>query len=299
MRRPTAAATSDSTTPTLATLPGQGLPVLAYHVSETVGSAGALTAADSVTEAVLLPQSLDYANPDLTVDTSPSLAASMVGGLTYLQDYPYLCMEQTVSRFLPNLLSLRALSLAGKSSSALQKSLDDNVLPALQRINSNQNEDGGWGLWPGSPSQPTTSAYVIIGLVEARRSGYTVSDSVLANGLNYLTSNLPDTTTGQENWQNNQVAFMLFALAEGGQPADAMATDLYANRSDLDIYGQAFLMQAMYLSNPKDERIQKPAVRHQLRPRRNLPPAPGGTKRAWITGTGTPTSVRLPSCLMP
>ena len=247
---------TDSTTPTLATLPGQGLPVLAYHVTETVGSAGVLTAAGSLTQAVLLPQSPQAANASLTVHTSPSLAASMLDGLTYLKDYPYLCMEQTVSRFLPNLLSLRALSLAGKSSSALQKALDDNVLPALQRINSNQNSDGGWGLWPGSSSQPTTSAYVILGLVEARKSGYTVSDNVLTNGLNYLTSTLPQTTSGQENWQNNQVAFMLYALAQGGKPAGGMATDLYAQRSGLDIYGQAFLMQAMYLSDPKDERIQ-------------------------------------------
>jgi uncharacterized protein YfaS (alpha-2-macroglobulin family) len=246
---------SDATTSTLATLPGQGLPVLAYHVNETVGSAGVLTGADSVTELVLLPQGSDKGTSSLTVDSSPSLAASMLNGLTYLQDYPYLCIEQTVSRFLPNLLSLRALSLAGKGSSTLQKNLDDNVLPALQRINSNQNADGGWGLWPGSLSQPTTSAYVIIGLVEARKSGYTVSDSVLANGLNNLSSNLPDTSTGQETWQNNQAAFMIFALAQGGQPADAKATDVYMNRSNLDIYGQALLMQAMYLSNPKDERI--------------------------------------------
>ncbi|MGB8213582.1 MAG: Ig-like domain-containing protein [Anaerolineales bacterium] len=248
---------TDSTTPTLATLPGQGLPVLAYHVTETVGAAGALTSADSVTQGVLLPQSPDHAGASLTVETSPSLAASMVNGLTYLKDYPYLCMEQTVSRFLPNLLSLRALALAGKSSSDLQKNLDDNVIPALQRINSNQNDDGGWGLWPGSASQPTTSAYVVVGLVEARKSGYTISDSVLANGLNYLSSNLPVKNCAcQEVWQNNQAAFMLYALAEGGKPADAQATELYTYWGRLDTYGQAFLMQAMYMSNPKDARVQ-------------------------------------------
>ena len=247
---------SDSTRPTLETLPGQGLPVLAYHVTETVGSSGVLTEANSVTQSVLLPQALDYANANLTVDTSPSLAASMIDGLTYLKDYPYFCMEQTVSRFLPNLLSLRALALAGKSSTDLQKSLDDNVRPALQRINSNQNSDGGWGLWPGSASQATTSAYVIIGLVEASKSGYTVSDSVLGNGLNYLASNMPDINVNQEHWQNNRLAFMLLALAEGGQPADNQATTLYTYRSALDIYAQALLMQAMYLSNPQDERIQ-------------------------------------------
>ncbi|HTX92091.1 MAG TPA: Ig-like domain-containing protein [Anaerolineales bacterium] len=246
---------TDSTRPTLGTLPGGGIPILAYHVTEAVGSSGALMQADSVTQSVLLPQSVDFSNPSLTVSASPSIAASMTDGLTYLEDYPYLCMEQTVSRFLPNLLSIRALTVAGKSTSDLQKSLDENVRPALQRINSNQNYDGGWGLWPGSQSQPTTSAYVIIGLVEARKSGYTVSDSVLTNGLNYLSANLPAVSSGNQNWQNNQVAFMLFALAEGGQPNDGVANGLYVNRSGLDIYGKAFLMQAMYISNPQDGRI--------------------------------------------
>jgi len=134
---------NDATQPTLGTLPGNGIPVLTYHVTETVGSSGVLREKGSVTESVLLPQSLDYLDATLTVEASPSLAASMTNGLTYLNDYPYLCMEQTVSRFLPNLLSVRALTLAGKSSSDLQKSLDEQVRPVLQRINNNQNGDGG------------------------------------------------------------------------------------------------------------------------------------------------------------
>jgi alpha-2-macroglobulin len=248
---------TDATKPTLGTLPGQGLPVLSYHVTETVGTSGFLREAGSTTEIVTLPKSLDYLDASLNLEVSPSLAASMVDGLTYLNDYPYLCMEQTVSRFLPNLIALEALKLAGKSSGDLQKSLDAQVTPALQRINNNQNSDGGWGLWPGSQSSPTTTAYVILGLVEARQAGYTVSDMVLSNGMSYLDQNMPYSSTSTERWQQNQVAFMLYALARGGQPNDSRATMLYAYRANLDLYAKALLMQAMYSSNPQDERVQQ------------------------------------------
>jgi len=246
---------TDSTRPTLGTLPGQGLPVFAYHVTETVGSSGFLRDAGSVSEAISLPSSLDYFSATLNLNVSPSLAASMTDGLTYLNDYPYLCMEQTVSRFLPNLISLEALKLAGKSTGDLQKSLDAQVQPALQRIISNQNSDGGWGLWPGSASQPNTTAYVILGLVEARKAGYTFPESVEDWGLTYLEEQAY-TSLGNTNWQNNQAAILLYALAEGNRPNPGRTLALFANRQNLDLYGKAFLMQAIQKSHPKDDRIQ-------------------------------------------
>jgi len=246
---------SDSTKPELGILPGQGLPVLAYHVIETVGSAGVLRTADSVTETISLPTGMDFLDAALNLEVSPSLAASMTDGLTYLNDYPYLCMEQTVSRFLPNLISLEALQLAGKPTSDLQKALDAQVVPALQRINNNQNGDGGWGLWPGSDSQPTTSAYVIFGLLEAQKAGYTVSENVLELGLTYLTDNLPHPGQSAPHWQQNRLAFMLYALARAGRPDDNHAQALFTHRDNLDLYGKALLMQAMRLSHPEDDGV--------------------------------------------
>jgi hypothetical protein len=254
---------SDSTRPTLGTLPGQGLPVLAYHVTETVGSAGFLREAGTTTESIVArdksggTSTLDYLNATLNLEVSPSLAASMTDGLTYLNDYPYLCMEQTVSRFLPNLISLEALKLAGKSSSDLQKGLDAQVQPALQRIISNQNADGGWGLWPGSgSSQPTTTAYVILGLVEAQKAGYTFPSNTEEQGLTYLEDQISYAFSGNTNWQNNQAAFVMYALAEGGRPNGNGVSALFSSRKKLDIYGKALMMQAMQLNDPMDERIQ-------------------------------------------
>jgi uncharacterized protein YfaS (alpha-2-macroglobulin family) len=48
---------------------------------------------------------------------------------------------------------------------------------------------------------------------------------------------------------------MLYALARGGQPNQSKATSLYTYRDGMDIYGKAFLMQAMHLADPKDGRI--------------------------------------------
>jgi uncharacterized protein YfaS (alpha-2-macroglobulin family) len=247
---------SDATQPTLGTLPGNGIPVLTYHVTETVGSSGALREKGSTTESVLMPQSTSYLDANLVVEASPSLAASMTDGLTYLNDYPYLCMEQTVSRFLPNLISVRALKLAGKSTGDLQKSLDEQVRPALQRINNNQNGDGGWGLWPGNESSPTTTAYVILGLVEARESGYTVSDNVLRNGMTYLYTNLPSITQAMDGWQKNRAAFMLYALARGGESNPGKLNELLEYDNNLGLYARAFLLQSMFLSDANDPRIK-------------------------------------------
>lgn len=246
---------SDSTRPTLGTLPGQGIPVLSYHVTETVGSSGLLRDAGSITETIQLASPPARQNATLNLEVSPSLAASMTDGLTYLEDFPYLCMEQTVSRFLPNLVSLEALKLAGKSTSDLQKNLDLQVKPALQRLIGNQNYDGGWGQWPGTESQPTTSAYVMLGLVEVRQAGYSIPDEVLEYGLNYLGSSLPQTGATTENWQLNQAAFQLYALARGGQPNPGANSDLFENRANLDLYGKGLLMQAMHLADPQDARL--------------------------------------------
>ena len=164
---------SDASKPALGTLSDQGIPVYNYVTTETVGTSGMLQTANSATEAIQLPsKSLNFTDAKLSVEVSPSLAASMQSGLTYLEDYPYLCMEQTVSRFLPNVITSRALKNAGIGSTAVQSGLDAQVKTALQRIYAKQHYDGGWNWWDGDQSDPQTSAYVVYGLIEAKASGY-------------------------------------------------------------------------------------------------------------------------------
>ncbi len=238
---------SDAAKPALGALEGQGIPVYTFHVTESVGTSGALREAGSVTEAVQLPTMIPYKSASVNVELSPSLAASMVGGLNYLEDFEYLGMEQTVSRFLPNVAGLRALELAGQPSVELHSKLDGQVSVALQRIYSKQNYDGGWSWWGGEKSDAQTTAYVLLGLIEARQAGYKIDENILDNGVSYLLENLPKLDRNDAQWQYNRQAFIVYVLARVDKTPSTAADFLYGNRSRLGNYGRAYLAQALFL----------------------------------------------------
>ncbi|NWG05602.1 MAG: Ig-like domain-containing protein [Chloroflexi bacterium] len=244
----------DSSKPALGTLSDQGIPVYNYTAVETVGTSGMIQNANSSTEAIQLPQSLNFADASLSIEVSPSLAASMQSGLTYLEDYPYLCMEQTVSRFLPNVITSRALKNAGIDNGHLQNELDAQVNAALQRIYAKQHYDGGWNWWDGEKSDPQTSAYVVYGLIEAKESGYTVSESVLARGIKFLEENVPMLKRNDATWQYNRTAFMLYVLARANELRPSQVNFIYEHKQSLSLYGKAYLAQAMYMLDKDDER---------------------------------------------
>lgn len=247
---------NDASKPLLGTLPGQGIPVLRYTVQETVGSSGMITGRGSVTEAVMLPNASTYTDASVDVEISPSLVASIQPSLTYLEDFPYLCMEQTVSRILPNVITRRILDEAGVTND-LSADLDEQVNDALQRIYANQYYDYGWSWWGGENSDPYVTAYVLYGLIEAQRSGYPISDVILANGMSFLKNNLPYLNDNAPAWERNRQAFILYVLAEGGELSSGASelNYLYENNDRLSLYGKAYLAQAMHLLDPEDERI--------------------------------------------
>lgn len=249
-------ALKDTSTPALGTLSGQGIPVYNFTVAETVGTSGMLTRADSITEAFQLPAGYHFDDASLSVEVSLSLASSLTGGLTYLEQYPYLCLEQTISRFLPNVLTTRVLKAAGQSSVSLQKNLDDQVNEAMQRITAKQNADGGWAWWDNEISDPQTSAYVILGLLEAKRAGYSVSENVFSSGIEYLKQNIPAPSTFDTTWKYNREAFILYVLADAGELDTNQSIALYDSHHELSLFGKAYLAQAIYLSDKNDPRIK-------------------------------------------
>ncbi len=57
----------------------------------------------------------------LVIQVSPSLAATVLDSLPYLVDYPYGCVEQTLSRFLPAVVSAKTLKDLGLELADLRK----------------------------------------------------------------------------------------------------------------------------------------------------------------------------------
>lgn len=248
---------NDASKPSLGTLPGQGIPVYRYTVQETAGTSGMITGRGSVTEALLLPEASAFTDASMNVEISPSLVASIQPSLNYLEDFPYLCMEQTVSRFLPNVITKRILDEAGVNNN-LSADLDAQVSDALQRIYAGQLYDGGWSWWHAPESDPYVTAYVVYGLLEAQKTGYPVSEVVLKNGLIHLKTNLPYLNNNAPAWERNRQAFILYVLAmgdEGFASGSSKLNYLYENNDRMSLYGKAYLAQTLHLLDPEDERI--------------------------------------------
>ncbi len=232
------------------------IPINRYVTPETVSTAGQVPP-EGRTEAVLVP---GEATEDgaLIVTVEPSLAAGMVDGLAYLEHYPYECNEQTVSRFLPNALSLRTLRVLDIEDPALADQLAYQVGVGVQMLTNRQNADGGWGYWPNEASSSFISSYVLWGLWTVQEMGYTVPEGTLERAVDYLERQYQAPDDISESWQLNELAFMHFVLAEMGEGDPGRAATLYDVRERLGHYGQAYL--AMALADMNDGAEPDPRV---------------------------------------
>jgi len=236
------------------------LPVYRYSTPETVATAGQLDADGQRVEAVILPPGHDPTRGELSVHVDPSLAAGMVDGLAYLEHYPYECTEQTVSRFLPNVVTYRAFQELDLSpSSGLAERLPQFVGLGLQRLYNQQHYDGGWGWWVRDESDPYLTAYVLLGMVEADRAGFVVDQDVMERAAEFLQDSLLKPRDVEHHWQANRQAFVLYVLAEAGEGQLSRAVTLFQRREALDTFGRAYLAMALGLLEP-----DRPARVHTL-----------------------------------
>ena len=219
------------------------IPVVRYETPEVVATSGTVPPEGRL-EAIRLPAEATD-NGELLVGLEPSLAAGMIDGLTYLEHFPYECNEQTVSRFLPNLFTVRALNTLGIENDELAQKLNFQLGVGVQRLVSRQNADGGWGYWPGEESNAFVTSYVLWGLSNAKAMAYTVPERTISHAVEYLDGQFQAPDAVADNWQLNQMAFMHFVLAEIGEGDPGRASTLYDVRERLDLYGQALLAMTL------------------------------------------------------
>ena len=229
------------------------LPVLRYNARQAFRTAGTLDEGGERLELVSLPRSFDPTSGELSVELSPSLAASMMRALEALEHFPYECTEQTVSRFLPNLETYRVLQEFGLGTPALQARLDRTLSDGLARLQNRQNFDGGWGWWQGEESDSYMTAYVLLALNRAKQAGVTVNENVLNQGTEYLRSNIGSVAQAKETWELDRLVFEHMVLAEMGS-GDPAATDaLFQVRDQLNPWSQALLAITLDRLTPGSE----------------------------------------------
>jgi len=125
--------------------------------------------ADSATAELHLPTGQPASRTQLSLILSPTIADSLTRALPRLIQYPYGCVEQTMSRFMPAAILRQLMGESGVSATAFEQALRGNkdipaeeavrihnldtiIAAGLARLEDASREDGSYGWWPGSPT---------------------------------------------------------------------------------------------------------------------------------------------------
>ncbi|MEK7483506.1 MAG: alpha-2-macroglobulin family protein, partial [Planctomycetota bacterium] len=178
----------------------------------------------------------------LTLNFSPTMASVILEALPYLAQYPYGCVEQTMSRFLPSVLAAKTLKQLGFSFEETlpnaknyspdhprfanmrpQACLNDKVLSAMVeqgklRLYDFQHSDGGWGWWKKDTSNLYMTSYVLFGLNQARQAGVSIESDRIMRGGQFLLNQLQQVNLKEDreignSIEGNRFAYMLFSLS--------------------------------------------------------------------------------------
>ncbi|MCP4129445.1 MAG: alpha-2-macroglobulin [bacterium] len=205
------------------------VPLTYFGLPRSVRGSVRLASGDDSDKAVVaLPAS--YADPKLTLRLSPGSGEALRQSLAYLTDYPYGCIEQTMSRFMP----LLAAKKAGFISPRLKNELPKMIKQGLFLIKSHQGPDGGFGWYGGQKSNPMMTAYVYRGLAICKKLHGKVEDSMITKARRFLYRQVDST-----GFSKFEKAYILFCLSEGGKIEKSMIDKLVDDADDMDAYGKA------------------------------------------------------------
>lgn len=159
----------------------QTLPVQPFGFTDARGGASAQGNHDYL---LTPPGQFDPSRSSINLHLTPTLLGTLPQAMTYLLGYPYGCVEQTTSRFVPLVIAAANPSLFA----SVLKDVDtqDLVKKGLERLAALQNADGGWGWWSEGQSSPFISAYVIEYLIAAQVAGFETPPSLLDRATGYL-----------------------------------------------------------------------------------------------------------------
>jgi uncharacterized protein YfaS (alpha-2-macroglobulin family) len=195
----------------------------------------------TLTLPLLLPN-VERETSEVHLTLNRSMSGTLLNGLEYLTGYPYGCVEQTMSRALPNAVVTHASAELGVGGAEMQARLDPMIKASIQRLYGLQHSDGGWGWWTDDISDPYQTAWVLFGLGVMDDTGYTIEPKVLDNAATWLNDQLGMNSPLDVRTQ----AYALYSLAQAGR-GNLEDTQALVSKSiyELDPFSQAALALAL------------------------------------------------------
>ncbi|MFH2201978.1 MAG: MG2 domain-containing protein [Elusimicrobiota bacterium] len=225
------------------------LPVILPRITEAVALYG--NTDGSAVEHLKIPSDIYPEAGGLRLEAASTALLGLRDGIEYLQEYPYECLEQKISRVLPFVLASDLLEAFGLSAlkGKEKKEVVENLLRDLPKF---QNADGGFTYWPGSsiPSEYMT-AYVLFFLRAAKKDGFDADMNVVNKATGFLQRILRLKEGDPWNYPYNRnarlatEAFIVYALSLWNVREPAYITRLFEDRFRIPLFGRTMLLKAV------------------------------------------------------
>jgi len=223
-------------------------PSTLQKVSGSGSIAGGSTQKINISLSDFIPASVAY---KLVVSRSPAL--ELGDHLRFLVEYPYGCTEQTVSAAFPQLYYGDMADLMGLNQK-LKTNANSNILEAIRKIKMRQTYRGGIMLWDNDGTEHWwATVYSAHFLIEAKKAGFDVDNSLIETILGYINTRLRNRETVNYYYNRTQnkmiapkeVAYSLYVLALAGK-SNVSAMNYYKSNPQLLALDSRYLLSAAY-----------------------------------------------------
>lgn len=156
----------------------------------------------------------------LKISVTPTLAGGAIQALDTLVDFPYGCVEQTMSRFMPAVVVADALQKLNLDRPALTEKIPKVSRDSLARLARMQHGDGGWGWWEYDESDVFMTALVLDGLDRAKRAGYEPTGVQMESALSWAANRL---AKPEKDDRRRDRLYLAYSLLRHGKPVPELA----------------------------------------------------------------------------
>jgi alpha-2-macroglobulin len=176
--------------------------------------------------------------------------------LKYLVGYPHGCIEQTVSKLFPQLYFEDLAKLVAPQFYKTNNPIY-YVKEGIKKLESMQLYDGSLSYWPGGTDNNWWgSVYAAHFLVEAKKAGFDISESMMSKLLNYLSKKSREKSTFDYYTYNNnsrtvikiankEILYSLYVLALAGK-GDISTMNYYKTRPEITSADSKYLLAGAF-----------------------------------------------------
>jgi len=216
------------------------IPIIPHGLETFQSVTEYLSGSGKASMTVNIPKTVDLASVSMQVNAAPSVSASLLNALDDLVGYPYGCVEQTMSRFLPTLIVANTLETLGQQHavSIAPKEMEKMVAQGVKRLSELQHDDGGWGWWTHDATHPFMTAYVVNGLFLAEKLGYQLPSDMLSAGKNALKNQL-EAVQGRDATTHAYAAMVAHKVGLSNERISLVNPDSLGNAYEMALWLQA------------------------------------------------------------